>query len=106
MGIYILVVYYMQQLQKYYLWVFLYYIGIYRYIWVFILLEVIYRYMGICIILGINYWWLIIDLWVFIVDVGCVDYVYDGFIVRVQLQGFYQGEYVIYVNVDFFVDCD
>lgn len=55
---------------------------------------------------GINYWWLIIDLWVFIVDVGCVDYVYDGFIVRVQLQGFYQGEYVIYVNVDFFVDCD
>lgn len=39
--------------------------------------------MGICIILGINYWWLIIDLWVFIVDVGCVDYVYDGFIVGV-----------------------
>lgn len=61
---------------------------------------------GTCITLGTNYRRLITDIRVLTVDAGRADHVHDGFIVRVQLQGLHQGEYVIHVNVDFSVDCD
>lgn len=105
-GTYISVVYNMQQLQKHYLRVLSHYIGTYRHIRVLILSEVIYRHTGTCITLGTNYRRLITDIRVLTVDAGRADHVHDGFIVRVQLQGLHQGEYVIHVYVDFSVDCD
>lgn len=105
-GTYISVVYYMQQLQKHYLRVLSHYIGTYRHIRVLVLSEVIYRHTGTCITLGTNYRRLITDIRVLTVDAGRADHVHDGLIVRVQLQGLHQGEYVIHVNVDFSVDCD
>lgn len=81
-----------------------------------VVIETIYGYFhitsvlidiyGYCIILGTNYRRLITDIRVLTVDAGRADHVHDGFIVRVQLQGLHQGEYVIHVNVDFSVDCD
>lgn len=89
-----------------YLRVLSHYIGTYRHIRVLVLSEVIYRHTGTCITLGTNYRRLITDIRVLTVDAGRADHVHDGFIVRVQLQGLHQGEYVIHVNVDFSVDCD
>lgn len=89
-----------------YLRVLSHYIGTYRHIRVLVLSEVIYRHTGTCITLGTNYRRLITDLRVLTVDAGRADHVHDGFIVRVQLKGLHQGEYVIHVNVDFSVDCD
>lgn len=46
------------------------------------------------------------DIRVLTVDAGRTDHVHDGFIVRVQLQGLHQGEYVVDIDVDFSIDCD
>lgn len=89
-----------------YLRVLSHYIGTYRHIRVLVLSEVIYRHTGTCITLGTNYRRLITDIRVLTVDAGRADHVHDGLIVRVQLQGLHQGEYVIHVNVDFSIDCD
>lgn len=104
-GTYISVVYSCSSYRNY-LRVLSHYIGTYRHIRVLRLSEVIYRHTGTCITLGTNYRRLITDIRVLTVDAGRADHVHDGFIVRIQLQGLHQGEYVIHVNVDFSIDCD